>query len=52
MCTISARKAFETGKVALLWFAGSATADDFLVIFTEAERVIGISVSVVVMVVA
>ena len=48
---ISARKAFETGKVALLWFAGSSTVNDFLVIFTEAERVIGIAVSVVVMVV-
>ena len=49
---ISARKAFETGKVALLWSTGFSTVDELLVIFTEAERVIGIAVSVVVMVVA
>ena len=47
---ISARKAFETRKVALLWFAGSSTVDELLVIFTEAERAIRIAVSVVVMV--
>ena len=47
---ISARKAFETKKVSLIWFAGSSTVDELLVMFTKVERVIGIAVFVVVIV--
>lgn len=46
----SARKAFDTRKVALLWFAGSSTVDELPVMLTEAERANGTAVSVVVMV--